>query len=39
MGLSHRAREQTFAAAAQAIKDFLNQKGSVEIVNKSEGEN
>jgi phosphoglycerate dehydrogenase-like enzyme len=39
MGLSHRAREQTFAAAAQAIKDFLNQTGSVEIVNKSEGEN
>jgi phosphoglycerate dehydrogenase-like enzyme len=38
MGLSHRAREQTFAAAAQAIKDFLNQTGSVEIVNLTQGE-
>ncbi|MEN9954671.1 MAG: hypothetical protein RLZZ41_335 [Actinomycetota bacterium] len=33
MGLSQRARKQTFAAAAQAIKDFLNQTGNVEIVN------
>lgn len=32
MGLSQRAREQTFAAAAQAIKDFFNQTGNVEIV-------
>jgi len=38
MGLSHRARERTFAAAAQAIKDFLNQTGSVEIVNLTQGE-
>jgi phosphoglycerate dehydrogenase-like enzyme len=39
MGLSHRARQQTFAAAAQAIKDFFNQTGSVEIVNQPRGEN
>jgi phosphoglycerate dehydrogenase-like enzyme len=39
MGLSHRARQQTFAAAAQAIKDFFNQTGSVEIVNQTRGEN
>jgi hypothetical protein len=39
MGLSQRARQQTFAAAAQAIKDFFNQTGSVEIVNQTRGEN
>jgi phosphoglycerate dehydrogenase-like enzyme len=39
MGISHRARQQTFAAAAQAIKDFFNQTGSVEIVNQTRGEN
>ena len=39
MGLSQRARQQTFAAAAQAVKDFFNQTGSVEIVNQPRGEN
>jgi D-3-phosphoglycerate dehydrogenase len=39
MGLSQRASQQTFAAAAQAIKDFFNQTGSVEIVNPRQGEN
>jgi phosphoglycerate dehydrogenase-like enzyme len=39
MGLSQRARQQTFAAAAQAIKNFFNQTGSVEIVNQPRGEN
>jgi phosphoglycerate dehydrogenase-like enzyme len=38
MGLSQRARQQTFAAAAQAIKDFFNQTGNVEIVNPELGE-
>lgn len=33
MGLSQRAREQTFAAAAQAIKNFFQRSGNVEIVN------
>jgi D-3-phosphoglycerate dehydrogenase / 2-oxoglutarate reductase len=37
MGLSQRAREQTFAAAAQAIKDFFNETGTVEIVNSNQG--
>jgi phosphoglycerate dehydrogenase-like enzyme len=39
MGLSQRARQQTFAAAAQAIKNFFNHTGSVEIVNQTRGEN
>ena len=39
MGLSQRARQQTFSAAAQAIKDFFNHTGSVEIVNQMRGEN
>jgi hypothetical protein len=39
MGLSQRARQQTFTAAAKAIKDFFNHTGSVEIVNQTRGEN
>jgi D-3-phosphoglycerate dehydrogenase / 2-oxoglutarate reductase len=33
MGLSQRARQQTFAAAGQAIKSFFQHSGNVEIVN------